>query len=261
MFRYSKSLIIQCNNQIKRGLTTSGVWVITGLTKGLKIATATLGGLGLVIAIAGVIFGIIMFIRIRENQKKVEKFLEDYKGLKPTRFCYSDIRRMTNEFSEKVGEGGYGIVYKGKLTSEISVAVKVLNNTKEKGGEEFVNEVSTMGRIHHVNVVRLVGFCAEGFRRVVVYEFLTNDSLEKFIFQSESSLGWEKMQEITLGIAKGIEYLHQGCDHQILHFDIKPHNILLDQNFTPKISDFGLAKLCSKEQSGITMTAARGTMG
>ncbi|KAL8487852.1 hypothetical protein ACS0TY_024237 [Phlomoides rotata] len=153
---------------------------------------------------------------MRENQKKVEKFLEDNKGLKSTRLCYSDIRRMTNEFSEKVGEGGYKVVYKGKLTSEISVAVKVLNNTKEKRGEEFMNEVSTMGRIHHVNVVRLVGFCAEGFRRVVVYEFLPNDSLEKFIFQTESkrsSLDWVKLLEIALGITKGIEYLHQGCDH------------------------------------------------
>ncbi|KAL8534693.1 hypothetical protein ACS0TY_010646 [Phlomoides rotata] len=235
-----------------------------GHTKALKIATATLCSLAFVMTVGGVIIGCFLFIRMRENQKKVEKFLEDYRGLKSTRFCYSDIRRMTNEFSEKVGEGGYGVVYKGKLTSEISVAVKVLNNTKEKRGEEFVNEVSTMGRIHHVNVVRLVGFCAEGFRRVVVYEFLPNDSLEKFIFQTESkrsSLGWEKLLEIALGIAKGIEYLHQGCDQQILHFDIKPHNILLDENLIPKISDFGLAKLCSKEQSGVTMTAARGTMG
>ena len=132
-------------------------------------------------------------------------------------------------------------------------------------GEEFINEVSTMGRIHHVNVVRMVGFCADGFRRALVYEFLPNESLEKFIFPGEDaldpSLSWERLHDIALGVAKGIEYLHQGCDHRILHFDIKPHNILLDNNFNPKIADFGLAKLCSKEKSAVSMTAARGTMG
>ena len=122
-------------------------------------------------------------------------------------------------------------------------------NWSYKGnGDEFINEVGTIGRIHHVNVVRLVGFCADGFRRARVYEFLSNDSLEKFISSIDFNrfLGWEKLQDIALGIAKGIEYLHQGCDQRILHFDIKPHNILLDQNFNPKISDFGLAKLCAR---------------
>ena len=97
-------------------------------------------------------------------------------------------------------------------------------------GEEFINEVGTMGRIHHVNVVRLVGFCTDGFRRTLVYLFLANNSLEKFISSVDSNcfLGWEKLRDIALGIAKGIEYLRQGCDQQILHFDIKPHNILLD---------------------------------
>ncbi|KAK3002147.1 hypothetical protein RJ639_021187, partial [Escallonia herrerae] len=124
-------------------------------------------------------------------------------------------------------------LFKGKLSSEVFVAVKVLNDSTGNG-EEFTNEVGTMARIHHVNVVRLVGFCADGTRRALVYEFLPNDSLEKFIFsenQNSNTLGWEKLQDIALGIAKGIEYLHQGCDRRILHFDIKPHNILLDHNF------------------------------
>ncbi|KAJ7942806.1 Receptor-like protein kinase [Quillaja saponaria] len=121
-----------------------------------------------------------------------------------------------------------------------------------------------MGKIHRVNIVQLVGFCADGLQRALVYEFLPKDSLESFISSPDMKnhfLGWEKLQDIAIGIAKGIEYLHQGCDHQILHFDIKPHNILLDQNFTPKISDFGMAKLCSKDQSIVSMTAARGTVG
>ena len=113
--------------------------------------------------------------------------------------------------------------------------MKILNSSKGDR-EEFINEVRTMCRIHHVNVVRLVGCCDDGFRRALVHEFLPNDSLEKFIslVDSNNSLGWEKLQDIALGIAKEIEYLYHGCDQQILHFDIKPHNILLDQNFNPK---------------------------
>ncbi|GMY07479.1 rust resistance kinase Lr10-like [Fagus crenata] len=199
----------------------------------------------------------------KESQVKIEKFLEDYKALKPTRYSYADIKRITNQFKDKLGQGGYGTVFKGRLSNDVFVAVKILNNYKGDG-EEFINEVGSMGRIHHVNVARLVGYCADGFRRALIYEFLPNESLEKHIFSADGKshiLGWEKLQDIALGIAKGIEYLHHGCDLQILHFDIKPHNILLDHNFNPKISDFGLAKLCSKGKSVVSMTAARGTMG
>ncbi|KAA8518033.1 hypothetical protein F0562_015507 [Nyssa sinensis] len=201
----------------------------------------------------------------KEDEVRIENFLEDYIALKPARYSYADIKKITNQFREKLGQGGYGTVFKGKLSNEIYVAVKVLDNNNLKGnGEEFINEVGTIGRIHHVNVVRLVGYCADGFRRALVYEFLPNDSLEKFISlgnQKKHSLGWEELEGIALGIAKGIEYLHGGCDKRILHFDIKPHNILLDNNLNPKIADFGLAKLCSKEQSAVSMTTARGTMG
>ncbi|RVW87508.1 Rust resistance kinase Lr10 [Vitis vinifera] len=98
----------------------------------------------------------------RNNQIKIEKFLEDYIALKPTRYSYADIKKITNQFQDKLGEGGYGTVYKGKLFDEVHVAVKILNNTNGNG-EEFLNEMGTMDRIHHVNVVRLVGFCADGF--------------------------------------------------------------------------------------------------
>lgn len=119
-------------------------------------------------------------------------------------------------------------------------------------------------------MVRLVGFCANGFRRALVYEFLLNDSLDKFISSTAAKNlfhNWDKLQDIAFGVTKGIEYLHQGYsihqgyDQQIFHFDIKPHNVLLDENFNPKISDFGLAKLCSKDQSAVSMTTARGTIG
>uniref|UniRef100_F6H6E4 Protein kinase domain-containing protein n=3 Tax=Vitis vinifera TaxID=29760 RepID=F6H6E4_VITVI len=199
----------------------------------------------------------------REHRINIQKFLEDYRALKPSRYSYADIKKITNNFKDKLGQGGYGTVYKGKLSNEVFVAVKILDDFKGNG-EDFINEVGTMSTIHHVNVVRLLGFCADGYKRALIYEFLPNESLDKFIFSAfgnNYSLGWHKLQDIAIGIAKGIEYLHQGCDQRILHLDIKPHNILLDHNFNPKISDFGLAKLCSKEQSAVSMTAARGTMG
>ncbi|PSR82861.1 Rust resistance kinase [Actinidia chinensis var. chinensis] len=215
-----------------------------------------------VVVISTLYFAVRSYNLKKEDQVKIERFLEDYRALKPTRYTYAEIKKITDQLKDEIGQGGYGTVYKGKLSNDVHVAAKILNNFKENG-DEFINEVGTIGTIHHVNVVRLVGYCADGYKRALVYEYLPNDSLEKLISSDEKkrSLGWEKLQDIALGIAKGIEYLHQGCDQRIVHFDIKPHNVLLDQNFNPKISDFGLAKLCSKEQSAVSMTAARGTVG
>lgn len=154
-------------------------------------------------------------------------------------------------------------MYKGKLQSGHLVAVKVLDNSKANG-QDFISEVATIGRIHHVNVVRLAGFCVEGSKRVLIYDFMANGSLDNFIFhegEEMNPLSQERMYEIGLGVARGIEYLHRGCDMQILHFDIKPHNILLDENFVPKVSDFGLAKLYPIDNSIVSLTAARGTLG
>ena len=201
----------------------------------------------------------------KETRLKVERFLATYRTTKPTRYTYSDIKKITKRFRHKLGQGGFASVYKGELPNGIPVAVKMLEKSKGEA-EEFINEVAAMGRIHHVNVVRLLGFCSEGTRHVLIYEFMPNESLEKFIFSKEArrsdrSFTVEKLQGIAIAIARGIEYLHQGCDQRILHFDIKPHNILLDHNFNPKISDFGLSKLCSRDQSIVTLTTARGTMG
>ncbi|RVW22867.1 Rust resistance kinase Lr10 [Vitis vinifera] len=143
---------------------------------------------------------------------------------------------MTHNFKNKLGQGGFGSVYKGKLRSGRIVAVKMLVMSKANG-QDFINEVATIGRIHHVNV---------------------------FVFLDQGNnipLSWERLYKIALGVARGIEYLHQGCDMQILHFDIKPHNILLDEDFTPKVSDFGLAKLYSIDDSIVSIIAARGTLG
>ncbi|XP_062120192.1 rust resistance kinase Lr10-like [Humulus lupulus] len=193
---------------------------------------------------------------------RIEEFLQSYNNLVPIRYSYSEIKKMSQGFKDKLGEGGYGSVYKGKLRSGHLVAIKMLDTSKGNG-EDFVNEVATIGRIHHVNVVRLIGFCVEGSKRALVYDFMTNGSLDKHIFSKEGmdSLSCKKIFEISLGVARGIEYLHQGCEMQILHFDIKPHNILLDDNFVTKVSDFGLARLCPLDNNTVSLTAARGTLG
>ncbi|XP_030519756.2 rust resistance kinase Lr10-like [Rhodamnia argentea] len=124
--------------------------------------------------------------------------------------------------------------------------------------------MATIERIYHVNVVGLIGFCFEGSKQAIVYDFMHNGSLEKHIFSQggqETSLDCNEVYKIALGVARGIEYLHRGYVIQILHFDIKPHNILLDKDFNPKISDFGLAKLYPTDYNTISLTAARGTLG
>ncbi|CAN6566837.1 unnamed protein product [Malus baccata var. baccata] len=192
----------------------------------------------------------------------IEDFLQCDNNFTPIRYSYSDIKKMTRKFKDKLGEGGYGSVFKGKLRSGRFVAIKVLGKPKANS-QDFISEIATIGRIHHVNVVQLIGYCVEGSKRALVYEFMANGSLDKYIYSKEGSvhLSIEKMYDISLGVAQGIEYLHQGCEMQILHFDIKPHNILLDENFKAKVSDFGLAKLYPVDNSIVTLTAARGTIG
>ncbi|ONI21058.1 hypothetical protein PRUPE_2G048700, partial [Prunus persica] len=192
----------------------------------------------------------------------IEEFLQSQNNLMPIRYSYSNVKKMTEGLKHKLGEGGYGSVSRGKLRSGRLVAVKMLGKSKGNG-QDFIHEVATIGRIHHVNVVQLIGYCVEGSKRALVYEFMSNGSLDKHIFSKEepSSLNYKKSLEISLGVSRGIDYLHQGCEMQIFHFDIKPHNILLNENFVPKISDFGLARLCPLDESSITLTAARGTIG
>ncbi|CAL8119100.1 unnamed protein product [Prunus armeniaca] len=192
----------------------------------------------------------------------IEDFLQADNNFIPIRYSYSDIKKMTGRFKDKLGEGGFGTVFKGKLRSGRFGAIKILGKSKANG-QDFMSEVATIGRIHHVNVVQLVGYCVEGSKRSLVYDFMPNGSLDKYIYSKEGNmpLSCDKMYVISLGVARGIEYLHEGCDMQILRFNIKPHNILLDENFNPKISDFGLAKLYPTDNSVVSMTEARGTLG
>ncbi|KAH9310933.1 hypothetical protein KI387_025968, partial [Taxus chinensis] len=188
----------------------------------------------------------------------VENFLH---GGTPTRYSYAHLKRYTNNFAEKLGQGGFGTVYKGKLPSETLVAVKILNKSRQSR-KQFMNEVATVGRIHHLHLVRLLGYCFQGSKRALVYEYMVNGSLEKYIHgDNQTLLDWKQLYTIAMGIARGIAYLHDECRSRILHCDIKPHNVLLDANFSAKISDFGLAKLTDREETHVSLTGARGTPG
>ncbi|XP_058010182.1 LEAF RUST 10 DISEASE-RESISTANCE LOCUS RECEPTOR-LIKE PROTEIN KINASE-like 2.1 [Hevea brasiliensis] len=209
---------------------------------------------------------IIFVQKITKNNQDLEAFLKNHGPLTVKRYNFSEVKKMTNLFKDKLGQGGYGSVYKGKLYDGRLVAVKVLNVSKG-GGQEFINELASSSRTSHINVVTLLGFSFEGKKRALIYEFMPNGSLDKFICSrsplksSDKHLGWETMHQIAKGIAQGLDYLHRGCNTRIVHFDIKPHNILLDENFCPKISDFGLAKLCTRKDSIVSMLEARGTIG
>ncbi|KAM0857124.1 hypothetical protein ACQ4PT_048663 [Festuca glaucescens] len=195
---------------------------------------------------------------------RIESFLQKNGTIHPKRYTYAQVKRMTTSFAEKLGQGGFGAVYRGSFSDGRQIAVKMLKDYKTDG-EDFINEVASISRTSHVNVVTLIGFCLEGSKRALIYDYMRNGSLEKYAFKDNSqggnTLGWEKLFDIAVGIARGLEYLHRGCNTRIVHFDIKPHNILLDQDFCPKISDFGLAKLCLNKESAISIGGARGTIG
>ncbi|RZC68801.1 hypothetical protein C5167_032056 [Papaver somniferum] len=209
---------------------------------------------------------------INKNDQNIEAFLRTHGSLAPKRYSYMDVKKMTNSFKEKLGEGGCGSVFKGRLHDGRLVAVKVLVSkpNRDDNGEDFINEVASISRTSHVNIVTLLGFCyGKHNQKALIYEFMPNGSLDRFIYgkdlaSSEPSgliVGWEILYQFAIGIARGLEYLHRGCTTRILHFDIKPHNILLDEEFSPKIADFGLAKLCPQKESIISMLGARGTAG
>ena len=176
-------------------------------------------------------------------------------------FTYRDLQNATKNFSGKLGGGGFGSVFKGTLPDSIMIAVKKLENVGQ-GEKQFRTEVSTIGSIQHVNLVRLRGFCSQDTKRLLVYDYMANGSLDAHLFHENNSyvLAWETRYQIALGIARGLAYLHEKCRSCIIHCDIKPENILLDDEFCPKVADFGLAKLVGREFSRV-LTTMRGTRG
>ncbi|KAK8463213.1 hypothetical protein SEVIR_1G338901v4 [Setaria viridis] len=179
----------------------------------------------------------------------------------PTRFTHDEIEDMTNGFRIKIGAGGFGSVYKGELPDGSQVAVKKIEGVGMQGKREFCTEIAVIGNIHHINLVRLRGFCTEGQRRLLVYEYMNRGSLDRSLFRPAGPLlEWKERMDVAVGAARGLAYLHFGCDQRIIHCDVKPENILLAEGGQVKIADFGLAKLLTPEQSGL-FTTMRGTRG
>ncbi|KAF7013421.1 hypothetical protein CFC21_027505 [Triticum aestivum] len=181
--------------------------------------------------------------------------------LPPKIFTYNELEKATSGFHEVLGSGASGTVYKGQLQDEhvTSIAVKKIKKLQQETEKEFMVEVQTMGQTSHKNLVRLLGLCNEGTDRLLVYEFMTNGSLNEFLF-GDARPHWSLRVQVALGVARGLLYLHEECSTQIIHCDIKPQNILLDANFMAKIADFGLTKLLRANQTQ-TNTGIRGTRG
>ncbi|RWW82169.1 hypothetical protein BHE74_00009393 [Ensete ventricosum] len=177
-------------------------------------------------------------------------------------FSYQELEEATDGFKEELGRGAFGVVYKGHLASNIRphIAVKRLDRVLQLDSDkEFTNEVRSIGQTHHRNLVKLFGYCDEGSHRLLVYEYMSNGALTSFLF-GDVKPQWEQRVQIILGIARGLLYLHEECSTPIIHCDIKPQNVLLDDKFVARISDFGLAKLLKSDQTR-TNTGIRGTRG
>lgn len=180
-------------------------------------------------------------------------------------YSLRELEVATRGFSGEnvVGEGGYGIVYKGVLEDGSTVAVKNLLNNKGQAEKEFKVEVEAIGKVRHKNLVGLVGYCADGPQRILVYEYVDNGTLEQWLHGDVggvSPLTWDIRMKIAIGTAKGLAYLHEGLEPKVVHRDVKSSNILLDKNWNAKVSDFGLAKLLGSEASYVT-TRVMGTFG
>ncbi|XP_010439880.1 PREDICTED: LEAF RUST 10 DISEASE-RESISTANCE LOCUS RECEPTOR-LIKE PROTEIN KINASE-like 2.4 [Camelina sativa] len=211
-----------------------------------------------------IIIVVAVVVRAKNAKRKSELSDENIEAVVMLkRYSFQQVKKMTNSFAHVLGKGGFGIVYKGKLPDKSGrdIALKILKES-QGNGEEFINELVSMSRASHVNIVSLFGFCYEGNHRAIIYEFMPNGSLDKFISENMSTKkDWTALYNIAVGVARGLEYLHNSCVSKIVHFDIKPQNILIDEDFCPKISDFGLAKLGKRKESIISMLDARGTVG
>ncbi|XP_078176433.1 putative LRR receptor-like serine/threonine-protein kinase At1g56130 [Carex rostrata] len=225
----------------------------TGLIVGVVVGVTALG----LIAVLAVLYW--------RHKKKMSELDEDYLSIvdRPDIFSYNELRTATEAFnaSNILGEGGYGTVYKGKLSDGRIVAVKQLSVTSHQGKRQFLTEIATISAVQHKNLVKLYGCCIEGNTPLLVYEYLENGSLDQALFGKRILfLDWATRFEICLGVAKGLAYLHEESSVRIVHRDIKASNILIDGDLSPKISDFGLAKLYDDKKTHIS-TRVAGTIG
>lgn len=201
----------------------------------------------------------------RKSKKPVGEEMDEIDTVESLKFDFSTIRKATNNFSadKKLGEGGFGEVYKGQLEDGRYIAIKRLSSSSKQGIGEFKTEVVLVAKLQHRNLVKLLGFCLSGKEKILVYEFLPNMSLDRFLSDptKRESLNWKTRLTIIEGIAKGLLYLHEDSRLKIVHRDLKPSNILLDEDMNPKIADFGMAKLFGIDQTQDNTDRIVGTFG
>ncbi|XP_021895159.1 probable receptor-like protein kinase At5g20050 [Carica papaya] len=251
--------------------------VILKLSKGFFLITGA--GSAVILAVF-----VCLFIRRRYNRRRkilesklvsegrelrIEySFLRKVAGL-PTKFRFKELEEATNNFQLLLGQGASASVFEGTLNDGTSVAVKRIEG-EEHGEKEFRSEVAAIASVQHVNLVRLIGYCnsAPGSARFLVYDFISNGSLDCWIFPIRAAgnrhrggcLSWDLRYKVAIDVAKALAYLHHDCRSRILHLDVKPENILIDENYRAIVSDFGLSKLMGKDESRV-VTTIRGTRG
>lgn len=200
------------------------------------------------------------FSSSKEGQK--EEDLEKIAAQEQKLFPFETLVAATKNFHQKLGEGGFGPVFKGKLEDGREIAVKKLSQNSNQGKKEFENEAKLLARVQHRNVVNLLGYCTRGAEKLLVYEYISNESLDKFLFKTgrREELDWKRRYDIVGGIARGLLYLHEDSHSCIIHRDIKASNVLLDDKWAPKIADFGMARLFPEDQTHVN-TRVAGTNG
>ncbi|KAH6831355.1 cysteine-rich RLK protein 29 [Perilla frutescens var. hirtella] len=218
--------------------------------------------LSLILAVSAIIW-----LRKRRAQKPIENHHErvEISTAESLQYAFSTIKTATNDFSDdnKLGEGGFGSVYKGKLSNGQEIAVKRLSMHSGQGDLEFKNEVLLLAKLQHRNLVRLLGFSIQGTEKLLIYELVQNASLDQFIFdqRNQSYLDWDRRYKIIGGVARGILYLHEDSRLRIIHRDLKASNILLDRDMNPKIADFGMARLFGQDETQGNTSRVVGTYG
>ncbi|XP_050944333.1 cysteine-rich receptor-like protein kinase 27 [Cucumis melo] len=261
--RYEPYIFFEFSSKWKRPLQPHPTSTMSTGGKKFKIRSVIVIVLPLVAVLALLTTGIFIFWRSRKLRERRETSDGDINSVDFLQYDFKTIRGATNDFStaNELGRGGFGIVYKGKLLNGQEVAVKRLARGSQQGDLEFKNEVLLVAKLQHRNLVRLLGFCFERSERLLIYEFLPNSSLDRFIFDpmQRQYLDWPRRYKIIVGISRGLMYLHEDSRFKVIHHDLKASNILLDAELNPKINDFGMARLCSNNQSNGDTSKIKGT--